>query len=192
MTLPLGLLLAALASAPETPVGSEVPWEIWNQDGTATAVQVAKGEGCEVVARDGAGQELWRHDGCLGGKSDRKALSMDGKRLIVLAAVPVLSDRSRGGWRKVPVAWLFAQGKLVEEAVLAQFVKDGAKLRVGVSRVKWMEGVAGIPGVPAGLDESGTKVRVDAVDGTHSLVSFGPMQLPPPAPEPVKTPRWRR
>ena len=46
------------------------------------------------------------------------------------------------------MAWLYDRGTLVQQAVAAQFVKDGTKVRPGISHFKWLQGVAEVPGVP--------------------------------------------
>jgi hypothetical protein len=176
------LLALALASLPDKPEGSDVSWSITNDDATLIAAQtpLASG-GCHLeVKHDGDGTVVWQRDACYGGKSDPKVLSNDGTKLIVFSAYPRTSDEKLA-WRKVPVAWLFDKGELVEEGTAGQFVKNLDEIRLDVAHFRWVQGVGNVPGVPPHLAKDKRGVELDAVDGTHREVYFDGLKLPPMA-----------
>jgi hypothetical protein len=191
------LLGLALVSLPEKPTGSEVEWSITNLDASLVAQQTAQGEGCRLEVRRDADQTvLWSRTGCFGGKSDPKLLSEDGMRLIVFAAYPSMpraaDSRSKYPWRSVPVVWLFDRGTLQDEGVPSQFLKDPTEVRTTVSHFEWLQGVNKVPGVPPRLTKDGKAVELEAIDGTHRVVYFSGLKLPPPGPFPEERRRTHR
>lgn len=189
----LGLLaaLALTGALPEAPQGDEIPWSVTNGDGTYVARQTAAGAGCHLAVVHGADQSvLWEKDGCFGGHGDRKLLSKDGTRLMLLAALPPADGRTPTAWRSATVAWLYEKGRLVDTALAGQFVRDASKVRRGVTHFSWLQGVGGVPGVPPRLDPSGEAVVVDAIDGKQSELKFTGFRLPPLSAEKLKKRRY--
>jgi hypothetical protein len=193
MLVAAALLSLAPASLPEKPTGSEVEWSVTNFDASLVAKQTARGDGCHVEVRRDADQSLvWQRDVCLGGHSDPHLLSADGLRLIVLASLPSMGPETKDNkypWRGVYVAWLFDKGTLQEDGTAGQFVKDPTEVRTRVQHFEWMQGVNKVPGVPPKLTSDGNGVEMDAIDGTHRVLHFSGLKLPPPAPLPEERKR---
>lgn len=175
-------MMAVLAAAlPATPEGSDIPWSEPNADATYVVKQSEGPRGCHLqVVHDADQSVLWESDGCFGGKADKKFLSKDGRRLIVIAAFPAAEGKDASEWRKSSVAWLFDKGVLVSSAVAGQFVKDGSDVRRRVSHFSWLQGVDGVPGVPPRYSDAGDAVELDAIDGTHSTLHFAGFKLHAP------------
>ena len=169
------------ASLPATPEGPDIAWNEPNSDATYVARQSATEKGCHLqVIHDADQSVLWESDGCFGGKPDKKFLSKDGKRLMVIAAVPAATGKDAADWRQSTVVWLFEKGVLQGTGVAGQFVKNGDEVRRSVSHFSWLQGVDRVPGVPPRYTESGDGVELDAIDGTHTTMKFAGLKLPPP------------
>ena len=169
------------ASPLAKPEGPDIPWSEPNGEATYVVTQTAQGRGCHLqVTHDADDAVLWEADGCYGGQGDKKFLSRDGKRLIVIASFPAAPGKQAVGWRTSTVAWLFEKGVLVQSAVAGQFVKEGSEVRRSVSHFEWLQGVDRVPGVPPRYSDKGDAVELDAIDGTHARLAFAGFRLPPP------------
>ncbi len=179
------LVTVMLSSLPEQPTGVEVPWSVTSFDASLVAEQTATATGCHVEVRRDADQSvIWQRDVCLGGKSDPKLLSADGLRLMVFASYPATpavptGSKEKYPWRSAPVVWLFEKGTLVDEGTAAQFIHDPTEVRIGTAHFEWLQGINKVPGVRPRQNATGTAVELEAIDGTHRVLSFRSLGLPP-------------
>ena len=175
----LAMAVVLAGASPETPSGPEAEWSEPNAQATYLMKQVAKDGGCHFQVIHDADQSVaWELDACFGAKSDKKFLSLDGSRLIVIATLPSASGTQAANWPDSTVVWLFEKGHPAGFATAQQLVKDGSAVRREVSHFSWLQGADGVPGVPPHYNEAGDAVELDAIDGTHSQLKFAGFKLP--------------
>ncbi|MBS2028055.1 MAG: hypothetical protein JST54_09150 [Deltaproteobacteria bacterium] len=175
----LAMALVLAGALPETPSGAQVEWSEPNAQATYLMKQVAKDSGCHFQVIHDADQSVtWELDSCFGAKSDKKFLSPDGSRVIVVATLPAAAGKQAEDWPDSTVVWLFEKGRPVGFATAKQLVKDGTAVRREVSHFNWLQGANGVPGVPPRYNDAGDAVELDAIDGTHSQLRFEGFKLP--------------
>ncbi len=174
-------VVAAPAPAPLTGEARKWTWTVSSQDGRASVSQRFLGPGQCRVESSGA-TPAWSVEECRGDSLQLHFVSPDGRRLLVLDAMP----QAQESWRVAPVAWLYEGGALVSSTNAGAFVTDEKKLmRVG-SRFAWLAGTNGLPGVAPAYAAAGF-VDGTTVAGNAIHVGFDGTGIPAPvaAPRPA-------
>jgi len=157
--------VAQEADAPVEDDESPYAWAIHSGDGKSTLKQRPGAPGkcyLDCVGPDGA--KVWSASSeCLAEKSDRKFLSNDCIRTVVMIPSP---DRGKS-WRQVQVMRVYKKEKLDYPVVGIAALPDEKLFKGSKS---WLKGCYGVPGDPPHYNDDGSAVEYERIDGKKGSV----------------------
>ncbi len=159
---------AAPAAAVDAADDSAEPlaWAIHSGDGRSTLRQKPAAPGkCFLECTAGDGSVAWSSTGadCFGEKSDRKFLSNDCLRTVVIIPSPSRAQ----AWRKTQVMRVYKKERLDYPVMGIAVLKDEKLIKASPS---WLKGCYGLAGDPPQYSADGSAVEYETIDGKKASV----------------------
>ena len=142
-------------------------WEIRSADESSTLKEsfLKSSSKCSLECRVGATIAWSATTDCLGEKADRKFVSKDCRRTVVMIPAPPRGQM----WRRVQVMRIYNRGELDYAVVGAAAMPDEVRLRAYRS---WLKGCYEVPGEPPRYSADGNAVEYETIDDKKSQISL--------------------
>jgi hypothetical protein len=177
-------LFAATCLLSTIALAEDESWTSYSADGKATLRQAFSGGGCTVTCTTGDGAVAWTSERCLAHRGERRFVSADCERAVVLIPAPLKGGR----WDQTEVMRVYTHGKL-EYAVTGVAVIPEAAVKTSPS---WLKGCFGVSGAEPHYAADGRSVDYEMVDGKPGSVPLVAEKTPEPSPTPAPSPKRKK